>query len=84
MSTRTEPNYWMRQANEARATQTRARRDLLLEEISWAATLIIWWAAWLAVCVWKTIPGGIAALPMFLILAGMGTTIAITAWVKTR
>jgi len=87
MTTHTEANYWMRQATEAKATirhAKRAQRGDILEDIAWGATLIFWWLAWITVCAWKTVPGGLEALPMFLILAGMGTIIGITAWVKTR
>ena len=91
--TEVEPNFWLRQATELERLEIEADAAFLLEartvkkadrDYGWAAVLIIWWFAWLAVSAWKTMPGGVAAVPMFLILLGIGTTVGITAWVKTR
>ena len=91
--TGTEPNFWLRQAAELEQLEIEADAQFLLEartvskgdhDYGWAAVLIIWWFAWVTVSVWKTLPGGIAAVPTFLILLAIGTTVSITAWVKTR
>ena len=88
-----EPNFWMRQAAELERLEIEADAQFLLEErpfanvdrdYGWAATLIIWWLAWILVAYWKVAPGGIASIPLFLILFAIGTTVAITAWMKTR
>ena len=91
-----EPNFFLRQAAELERLEIEADAQFLLEaravskperdyeRIGWGAILVIWWFAWIAVCMWKTLPGGIAAVPMFLILLAIGTTVAITAWIKTR
>ena len=91
--TGTEPNFWLRQAAELEQLEIEADAQFLLEartvskadhDYVWAAFLFIWWFGWITVCVWKTLPGGIAAVPTFLILLAIGTTVSITAWVKTR
>ena len=91
--TATETNFWMRQAAKLEQLEIEADAQFLLEaravtkpdrDYVWAAFLIIYWFAWIAVSAWKTLPGGIAAVPMFLILLAIGTTVSITAWVKTR
>ena len=88
-----EPNFWLRQAAEFEQLEIEADAQFLLlprdlpkvdHDYGWAAVLIIWWFAWVTVSVWKTLPGGIAAVPTFLILLAIGTTVSITAWVKTR
>ena len=92
-TTTPEPNFWLRQAAELERLEIEADAQFLLEEraaakvdhdYGWAAFLIIWWFAWVAGCYYKTAPGGIAAVPMFLILLAIGTTVGITAWIKTR
>ena len=91
--TETEPNFWLRQAAEFERLEIEADAQFLLEvrtvpkvdhDYLWAAFLVIYWFAWIAVSAWKTLPGGIAAVPTFLILFAIGTTVSITAWVKTR
>lgn len=91
--TDTEPNFWLRQAAEFERLEIEADAQFLLEartvakvdhDYLWTAFLIIWWLGWVTVCVWKTLPGGIAAVPMFLILLAIGTTVSITAAVQTR
>ena len=94
--TAVEPNFWLRQAAEYERLEIEADAAFLLEardvpkahpdyeRIGWGAILVIWWFAWITVSVWKTLPGGIAAVPTFLILLAIGTTVSITAWVKTR
>jgi len=88
-----EPNLFLRQAAELERLEIEADAAFLLEaravpkadhDFGWAAVLVIWWFAWVTVSVWKTLPGGIAAVPMFLILLAIGTTVSITAWVRTR
>ena len=88
-----EPNFWLRQAAELQQLEIEADAQFLLlprdlpkvdHDYGWAAFLIIWWFGWITVSVWKTLPGGIAAVPTFLILLAIGTTVSITAWVKTR
>ena len=89
----TEPNFWLRQAAELEQLEIEADAQFLLESRTAAkadhnywftAFLIIWWLAWIAVSAWKTMPGGIAAVPTFLILLAIGTTVSITAAVHTR
>ena len=91
--TETEPNFWLRQAAEFERAEIEADAQFLLETRTAAkadhnywftAFLIIWWLGWVTVCVWKTLPGGIAAVPTFLILLAIGTTVSITAAVQTR
>ena len=88
-----EPNFWMRQAVELERLEIEADAQFLLEERAaakvdrdylWPAFLIMWWLAWVVACYWKTAPGGIAAVPMFLILLAVGTTVVITAAIQTR
>ena len=91
--TAVEPNFFLRQATELERLEIEADAAFLLEaravpkadhDFGWAAVLVIWWFAWVTVSVWKTLPGGIAAVPMFLILLAIGTTVSITAAVQTR
>ena len=88
-----EPNFWLRQATEYERLEIEADAAFLLEEraaakvdhdYGWAAILIVWWFAWTLAIYWKVAPGGLAAIPTFLILLAFGTTMAILAWVKTR
>ena len=88
-----EPNFFLRQATELERLEIEADAAFLLEaravskadhDYGWAAFLISWWLAWIIVSYWKVAPGGIAAVPMFLILLAIGTTVSITAWVRTR
>lgn len=88
-----EPNFWLRQAAELERLEIEADAQFLLtprpvtqqdRDYGWGAILIIWWLAWILISYWKVAPGGIASIPAFLILFAMGTTVAITAWVKTR
>ncbi len=86
----TEPNFWLRQAAELAQLQrdedAAALRELPKKDrdLGWAIILIVWWFAWVLLSFWKTAPGGLASIPTFLILLAFGTTVAITAWVKTR
>ena len=94
--TAVEPNFWLRQAAEYERLEIEADAAFLLEEraagtahpdyerIGWGAILVSWWLAWILVSYWKVAPGGIDAVPTFLILLAIGTTVSITAWVKTR
>ena len=91
--TAVEPNFWLRQAAEYERLEIEADAAFLLEEravakadhdYGWAAILIIWWFAWILASYWKVAPGGLAAVPTFLILLAIGTTVAILAWVNTR
>ena len=85
MTVRVEPNYWMRRvaAENTDTTPIRTRSDIL-EDVLYAVALVTIWVLATAVITWKTLPGGIEALPMFLILEGMYTTCVILAWAKTR
>lgn len=82
---RVERNYWMRRvaAEKTDTAPIRTRGDIL-EDVLYALALIIGWAIGTILMAWKTIPGGIEALPTFLILEGMITVYVIAAWVKTR
>src|SRR5690554_2387527 len=87
-ATAVEPNYWKRrvaaeQADIAPAKPARTRADVL-EDVLYALALTVLWTIGTLLMAWKTVPGGLEALPTFLILEGMITTYTIAAWVKTR
>lgn len=78
-------NAWTRRIEEDEAAAKKANREAPLDlanDTTWRVILIIMWFVMTAAVVYKTLPGGLAALPMFLILEAFVTTLIVLGWVK--
>lgn len=85
----TSTNYWINRIEEEQAAERKTHRLArfagifdLANDKTWRVIMVIMWFVMTAAVVYKTLPGGLAALPMFLILEAFVTTLSVLGWVK--
>lgn len=85
----TSTNYWINRIEKDSATDHDADRPVykdapldLANDTTWRVVMVIMWFVMTAAVVYKTLPGGLPALPMFLILEAFVTTLIVLGWVK--